>query len=70
MIGPGTLRSMTVPEMEKKIADHRAMKNELIGTLYPGILNDEIVQMQEEILRRHRYENRGPNDWSPRGELP
>lgn len=70
MMAPEMLRSMTVVQMGEKIAEHRKLLVSLIGSLYPSIISGEIVQMQEEILRRHRYENRGPTDWSPRGELP
>ena len=41
------LKLTTLPEIESEIALRRGLIANMVGTLYPGIVSDEIVQLYD-----------------------
>lgn len=45
MITKEKLEQLTVEEIDKEIESRRQLVQQMVGTLYPSILNDEIEQL-------------------------
>jgi hypothetical protein len=49
MISKEELDKMDVLTLEKEIKSRRELMDQMVGWLYPAILADEIIQLQERL---------------------
>jgi hypothetical protein len=47
MINKEELDKMDMPTLEKEMKSRRALREQMVGWLYPSILTDEIAQLAE-----------------------
>jgi hypothetical protein len=52
-----TWTGLSIPELEEQIALREATVREMVGSLYPRILKDEIMELQDLLVAKRRQDS-------------